>query len=409
MKKYIYPFLFVLMGFFALSPFSSWLLMKKMGFDLALPELFFVPFVIILRKEFNVKRVYRLQSLYLYIVLWISLIAIALLWGDFSLYEILGASRAYLYIGLCYIIFKKGNPLSIINVMYISFGSLLGWAITSYMNLQLSVMLTDKLIVTYGAMLAIPLFIILSLSEKKYFLFCIGMAVIIFTSFTAGLRRQMLIVALSLCFYFLFSIIVSKRKNISVFLILLPIMLVMLLMPYFEDYLSTNSPVLYNRVFVRTEILLSDQGFKTEGEETRLNNFKFYFDNIEQFQIPKGFVSKSTSSEVDYVGSVGRFNDFPLLELTSIFGTLPFFFIFLYFSKFAIKNFSLYLRYQHSENMLFFSTFIIMVVLLFLEGTFINFAYSVPFTGYCLGRLKYYSIHQNVLVDNERKHSNKGS
>lgn len=42
-----------------------------------------------------------------------------------------------------------------------------------------------------------------------------------------------------------------------------------------------------------------------------------------------------------------------------------------------------------------------MVVLLFLEGSFINYAYSVPFTGYCLGRLKYYSIQQNVLMDNE--------
>ena len=65
------------------------------------------------------------------------------------------------------------------------------------------------------------------------------------------------------------------------------------------------------------------------------------------------------------------------------------------------RNLKLYLRYQHDENMLFCSTFIIMVVLLFLEGSFINYAYSVPFTGYCLGRLKYYSIQQNVLMDNE--------
>ena len=401
MKKKLYSLLFILMGFLALSPFSSWLLIEKMRFPLAFPELFLIPFVIILRKQFNVRTSLGLQSIYIYITFLISLIAIALLWGDFSFHEILGASRAYLYIGLCYMIFRKGNPLSIINVMYISFGSLLGWAATSYLNLQLSIMLTDEVIVTYGAILAIPLFIILSLSKKYYILFSIGMWVIIFTSFTAGIRRQMLIVVLSLCLYFLFSIIVSKKKVSSIFWIILPVIFVMLLIPYFKDYLSTNSPVLYNRVFVRTETLFSDQGFKTNSEETRLNNFKFYLENFEQFQIPKGFVSKSSSSKVDYIGSVGRFNDFPLLELTSVFGTLPFLIIFLYILRCSVENLKLYLRYQHDENMLFCSTFIIMVVLLFLEGSFINYAYSVPFTGYCLGRLKYYSIQQNVLMDNE--------
>lgn len=168
MKKKLYSLLFILMGFLALSPFSSWLLIEKMRFPLAFPELFLIPFVIILRKQFNVRTSLGLQSIYIYITFLISLIAIALLWGDFSFHEILGASRAYLYIGLCYMIFRKGNPLSIINVMYISFGSLLGWAATSYLNLQLSIMLTDEVIVTYGAILAIPLFIILSLSKKYY-------------------------------------------------------------------------------------------------------------------------------------------------------------------------------------------------------------------------------------------------
>lgn len=56
MKKYIYPFLFILMGFLALSPFSSWLLIGKMGFPLALPELFFIPFAIILRKRIDIRK-----------------------------------------------------------------------------------------------------------------------------------------------------------------------------------------------------------------------------------------------------------------------------------------------------------------------------------------------------------------
>lgn len=51
--------------------------------------------------------------------------------------------------------------------------------------------------------------------------------------------------------------------------------------------------------------------------------------------------------------------------------------------------------------MLFCSTFVIMIVLLFLEGSFINFAYSVPFTGYCLGRLKYNSVQRNLLRTND--------
>ena len=80
----------------------------------------------------------------------------------------------------------------------------------------------------------------------------------------------------------------------------------MLLIPYFTDYLSTNSAVLYNRVFVRTETLFSDQGFKTNSEETRLNNFKFYLENFEQFQIPKGFVSKSSSSYNERISSAHK-------------------------------------------------------------------------------------------------------
>ena len=400
MKKYIYPFLFILMGFLALSPFSSWLLIGKMGFPLALPELFFIPFAIILRKRIDIRKNLHFVKVFFLITLLVALIAIALLWGDFSLYEVLGASRSYFYIGLCFLFFDNKNEFSIVDVMYISLGSLIGWAVTSYLNLQLSIIATDEIVITYGAMLAIPIFIIVSLSKKYYFLFTIGIIFIIFTSFTAGIRRQMLIVILSLCLY-LFFIFINRKKSISVLFMALPVFLVILFMPYFEDYLSANSPALYKRVFIRTETLFSDDDLRSTSEESRLNNFNFYIDNIERFQIPRGFVSKSSSSKADFIGSVGRFNDFPLLELTSILGTFPFFLVFLFLLKLCVNNFKNYLYYKRDENMLFCSTFVIMIVLLFLEGSFINFAYSVPFTGYCLGRLKYNSVQRNLLRTND--------
>lgn len=373
------------MGILVFSPFSSIITLDYLKLPLALPELLFIPFIFIINNKVNILSITKQKRTYILIILYLTLLFLAILIGDYLPFDILSSSRGYLYIGLFYLIFCKKNNFTLNDTLFVTFGSLIGWAVVSYINLQKSFVSAEE-IISYGALLAIPLFISISLYKKNYSIFIIGMICIIFVSLTAGLRRQMAIVILSLLFTVFFLLLNNPKRffSVSILIILLFIPLSISL-PRIETLLKENAPVIYHRVFVRTEILL--KGEKTGGDVTRNNNFIYLKDNLDSYIFPRGFVSKHTLK----VKGTGRYIDFPLLELFHVLSIPLALLMILYFLHYAIKCTIMLLKYKSDGAFVALISFLIILSLLFLEGTFITYAYATPFTGLCLGMLKYYS------------------
>lgn len=384
--------LFFLIGFLVLSSFSTSLLIDRLGFPIALPELLLMPFLFFLKK-FNFIKLSKSYLWYILLYLWFVLIAIALLVSNFSPFQILSFSRGFLYLFLIYTLFLKKNDFSLNNVMFLSLGSLFGWSVSSFLNLRFLISsFSDKELLSYGALLAIPLFISISIIKKKYTLFFIGLILMISVSLTAGLRRQIFVVLVSLLLSFFLKII-KKPKTLPIFVTFSAIIGLFFYFNFgnIDSFLAKNAPIIHNRVVVKT--LRSFEGGKTDGDITRQNNFSVLYEDFDDYLFPRGFASKQTSEKSNI--AVGRFNDYPLLLLSYIFGFPITLLLLLYFSKKALNNFRFYLKYNSDGAFVFFICYLIIILLCFLDGTFLTFIYAIPFTGYCLARLNFYSKRIN--------------
>lgn len=384
--------LFFLIGFFVFSSFSTTLLIDWLGFPIALPELLLMPFLFFLKK-FNFVKLSKSYLWYVLFYLWFLLIAIALLVSNFSPFQILSFSRGFLYLFLIYSLFLKKNDFSLDNVMFLSLGSLFGWSVSSFLNLRsLISSFSGEEVLSYGALLAIPLFISISIIKKKYTLLFVGLILMISVSLTAGLRRQIFVVLVSLLLSFFFKII-KKPKTVSIFVTFSAIIVLFFYFNFgtINSFLATNAPIIHNRVIVKT--LRSYEGGKTSGDIQRQSNFKVLYDDLDKYIFPRGFASKQTSEKS--IIPVGRFNDFPLLLLSYIFGFPITLLLLIYFSKKALNNFKFYLKYNSDGAYVFFICYLIILLLCFLDGTFLTFIYAIPLTGYCLSRLSFYSKRIN--------------
>ncbi len=382
----------ILMGVVVFSSFSSLLVVEWLNFPLALPEVLLVPFALFFRNKFNFVDVSIQKMLHTLTYFWLLLITIGFAIGNYSPFSIVSSSRGYLYICIFFVLFSKKNSFSLDHVALVSFGSLIGWAIGSYFNLLKAIGSMEQT-VSYGAALAIPLFLSTTIIKKKYKLLLLGLLLIVFISFTSGLRRQIFVSVLTLFVSSVLIVLNNPKRSFKIMALFLSLLIPFVLgLPTIEAIFKENTPRLHYRVFAQTRAVLS--GEKTEGDAIRSNNFKYLVSNLDSYLYPKGFVSKQTTADKN----LGIFNDFPLLELVHVFSfpvAILLISIFLFWAK---KNMVRYLKFQQDESFVFTSSFIVMFSLLFIEGSFITFAYAAPFTGYCLGNLKYHSGVKLVLT-----------
>jgi Kef-type K+ transport system membrane component KefB len=103
-------------------------------------------------------------------------------------------------------------------------------------------------------------------------------------------------------------------------------------------------------------------------------------DHIQWNIFPKGFVTKRSIDNNIYI-------DFPIYELFYMIGMPLCFIIFLVFAYriiYHLKNF-IFNKVRESEFCIVLS--ILLIILLFTEGTFLNYPFTTPFTGYALARI----------------------
>ena len=384
--------LFFCLGLLVFSPLSSEIAINYLHLPLALPELFIIPFLFLLKEKFRTIRLNKTSCLKLFFLL-ILMFIFGVLEGRFSLPSLISNARVWLYLFLSYAMFLNENYITSDDIMYLSFGSLVAWALLSYLNFSI-MGLDESTIAVYGVMLSIPVFISTAFSHGNKKVIVCGLLSIAIIMLLSGLRRAIFVFALSIFVYFVMIFIGNRKKIIAfLFFFLIISVLFIMILPILGEYIKSISYGLYHRVFIRTELLLTN-GLSASNDTTRLSNFTYFLDNIQDYIIPHGLISHQTNM---YKG-VGLFNDFPLVQVSWIF-SFPITVLILFRFLFVLERcMSKFYRYKHVDYLVCSSSLIVMFSLLFLEGTFLSFVYATPLTGVLLA--KAVQLSKSVVKNN---------
>lgn len=370
-------------GLIVLSPVSSFLSQKVLHFPLSLPELFFLPFYFKLRKIFNFK--INIGDFVVGLTLITCFIGIAFIINEFHPLSIISTARGYFYIVLIFSIFKNKKIDDINYIFQLALGASFGWmllGINSINSVINSIDVDQKGLAVYGNMIALALMIsILIVFRKKGFFIFIFLIVMII-SITAGLRRQ-IIVAFTAYLLGFITQISFNFKRLLYLLVSISLITVSIIhfYPLSREFISDVSPKLYVRIFIKSEHLLS--GDISASDQTRINSLMRFTDEIEKFILPRGFVSKRTINDE----KAGLFMDSPYIEFFYTFGILfALFLIFIFFQR-VVYHFKNYYINKYRESAICLIMSGIILILMMIEGSFLNFAYTAPFTGFVFARL----------------------
>ena len=378
---------FFLLGLLVFSTLSSTITLEVLHTPFSLPELLFVPFMFLLRGKFRTCS-FDVSRFLISCIGLVFLVALGALIEGYTLYELFADMRAWIYLFLFYFIFKRDNDIHDTDLMYLSFGSLVGWLFASLMNIRLT-LINSELSITYGAMLAIPIFLSTVIQKRKKILLILGFAVMVVIFFSSGIRRVLVPIFVSLLII-VFLYLRKNKRRIPAVLVVSTILIIGIvsLLPLIEELVKGTSYALYHRIFVRTETLLTEGA--DASDTARINNFKYLFDNIIYYTFPHGLISLQTGARE----GIGIFNDFPLLQVCHIFGWPMTIFFIIHFLKITISNRKCFIMTNNTDCIVAYTSLIVMFALLFLEGAFLEYPFATPITGLILGRA---SRYRNVV------------
>lgn len=368
-----------LMGMVVFSELYKSILSSFLGINLALPEVLFLPFLVLIWGDIK----YIRTSFF-------ELIAILLSW---SLFLFLGKeqpgsgslfthSRGFLYIFLFCSLFKNKQTYYEEDMLfYISFGSLCGWLLSALMNLFLSKFaVIDISGFSYGNLLAIPIFLSRAYKMDNKYWFYFGILILVVISFAAGLRRVIIVFAMSLLLTFILH---SKAEGNGLpFKPFLFIALLSLIIYINIDFIGNKvyeySPITYHRIFEKTADSMGGQTIEEDGK--RLDMFDSYAKHFEEDILPHGYL-KTLDDQLE----MGKYNDFPILELSYTFGYILSLIIIIYFIYCLLRCLKMII--YDSDILNYAIPCIIILMLTFLEGSFLVNPTITPFTGLCIGRI----------------------
>jgi hypothetical protein len=358
------------------SPVIVNITMQIMGFPFMVPELFVFPLLFIYRKQigdFSDKRL-----LFISVIILLFLLAISLMIQRFSLIAIFATARGYLYLFLAFAYFRNRRIWNLEWILWLSIGSITGWLLIALYNFHLNRIIEADKLITPGNMLAVVFAISMVVLWQKRKLTYPTITLISVLCVFAGMRRLIVISLLACCLIFILAFFNSKKEFfMSSFVMLVTMFLIMSVYPSVENFLAENSPILYRRLIIKTEMTLSGENKSDEGRYNRISDF---FNRTQNDIFPKGFVTKRSSES-------GLYIDVPILELSYTFGLPVFAIMMVLFIFRIIHHFRKYLLYKVRESAFCVVAAIVMIVLLFIEGTFLNYPFTTPFTGYALARI----------------------
>jgi hypothetical protein len=362
--------LYIFCGIFCFSPISA-LVFNSVGIASTLNEIFLFLFFPFLLSRLKLRL--NLIILFYGTIGILLLIIISLFVGDFPAYSILSTARGYflLLLGFAY---SVNSPFKIEDLKYVFFGSVIGWVYRAIDLINEVRVGNDESLVANGNLLALFGVVLLLLSRSYGKLISIiTIFSVLYISIFSGSRRSVLVVGLALLFYFILNIKKVRSWSILIFVI----SGVLISMQYLIEILDDINPVMRFRLIDKFANLASN-----DSDQIRVGFVDRWVASLYSEFFPSGFISKRTFEDF----GAGDYMDFPISELTKTFGLVmlfPFFFFFFY--KLSIQ-FKKYIN-GNSEGAINLSFGILLIILIFVEGSFLNFVFITPMTGIILAKI----------------------
>ena len=163
----------------------------------------------------------------------------------------------------------------------------------------------------------------------------------------------------------------------------------------FENILYNYNYFLWSRVFLKTRDITTNRGLGSRINHLDTGNFLSYIiDTI----FPRGLYPRGYPFKVNSSG--GSTLDFPLYEVFYIFGSLTtIIFLSIILRKiiiflFVIKNNSS----KFNEIVLSIVVVLTSILMLFFDGSILQYTFVVPFTGLFLGRIFYHKTQNRKIT-----------
>lgn len=368
---------FFLLGVIVFSPISSTITIQLLNFPFSLPEILLLPFLILLKNKI---KTIKFKTTDLFTSLFIIFISVlfGLVYNEFSLYSMLSTARAWFYLIIFSIAFSRPNNITCNDLMYLAIGSILAWGIDAFYNAKNT---TIGFNASYGVMLIFPILFSTIISKNKNFLLSLITLISLFLIVFSGLRRCIVVVVFSIFIPIFFSKFKFKQSIKRIVVIIIIGILIINIIPHLGNYLSELNTLQFNRIFTRTESIINNKELDSSDE----GRWIFIVDIISNFlnyTIPRGMVSLQTGTET----ITGTFNDFPLYQIMWITGWPIALTIVIWILYLIIGNYKKFRYWSDTCSITNMNCLIIMLILLFLEGTFIIYPYAVPITGIIIGR-----------------------
>lgn len=374
--------LYFICGFVVFSPIASYISLNILKLPFAVPELLFVPFYFIFKKTIDLKPNYKTLAIGSSILLF--LMAVAFIVNLFPFSSILSTARGYFYMIVVFSIFKNKPLQNIDFIFFITFGASVAWIMLGLASFNQRLLLGsyDETLAVYGNMIALGLFIAISILYKRTIFQLFSILIVTTLSLTVGLRRQILISLVSYVLSFIIKVnftLKSTLKNLSIVFVI--VFISINAYPVLKNYMEIASPILYVRIFLKSEQFLSNE--LGESDQHRLNSFKNFNNNIEDYILPRGLVSKRSTKDT----GTGIYMDSPYTEIFHTFGiilTIP---LIIFLIKSILFHFRSYYILKNKESSLWLIMIGVVITLLFIEGSFLNFVYATPITGFVFARI----------------------
>ena len=381
--KYRESIYFSLLGFFVFSGISSRITIGYMNLPFSMPELVLIPFLFLLWKKIKSVKVY-IRDIIISAFICFFLIIVGLLYGQFPLFSMLSSGRSWLYLLVALFAFSRPNQINSKDLLWLASGSLLAWMVEAMLNYRnLTQFIFDQnFIVTYGLMLAVPIALSSTMHRKLYLLEIIILLILSAAVVFAGIRRLMAVAAIAFMISVFLSMITNRIKLISfVAASMIVLSMFMVFLPQVSSYMETTSYGMYHRVFGKANDFI-DSGELSSSDRGRQEDIIALSNNFLDYTLPRGMVSVRTGSDK----GTGDFNDYPLLQLFWIFSWPVALVIVGWIANLLFANYKKFIKLRDETSMVNVCCLLIMFVLLFLEGTFIEYPYATPITGLILGR-----------------------
>lgn len=368
-KELIKKLFFILIGIIVFSPFLNYFTINILRTQHAYIELFLFPLFLIFRKKFSFKTIDIIVSLFF--LLLFSLIGSLSEW--FSLVQILDTTRSYLLLLLLFLVFKSCAIISVNDLYYLSFGTVLGALSVSLLNFN-SVDILEGTGFSYIVdmnVIAIPICVSSVLLKKSKLVIILTFIVLFLACFLSTARGLVFFFFISLLFALFF--IYNRRRDIVYFVIFsISVSLSGLFTVYykFESFFMELSPTIHNRIYTKVK-----EG--SSGDDVRLGHINYIFNNFDSYFIPRGFVSRKTG-EIFNRRDLWMVQDIALGELLYTFG----FVFIIFFVVFCVRYCNIVRRTNKTDSeILVLCVASSLFIFIFFGYGLLIYAYSVSFLG----------------------------